>query len=362
MNEQAGLAVPDADVRSLNLIYYVDVKGKVTWANRPFAWFAEVNGAPRLASAVIGTSILDNFSGVHRARWSAIYPQLFEGRLSGHAERFSCPSPIQRREYVLRIVPVEIDGDLYLRHETGLLTDGDGELELGEPLRRESLHRGKGFEVAVCLRPLEPESGDGVWSRDLGDGKAFVVIADAMGHGPQAAAALAEFFALLDGDSMDDAKAALVRTNDRFMARPGQTPGDTMFITGLLMIVDSTHCKLEMLCFGHHGVVFTPSGPIEVPGGVPVGLISDYDAWPVVSMDLEKLGTRVLAYTDGIVEQFDPGGSMYGVEALTRDFSVTSSLPLAKSLSAVLRNVDRWRGNALVKDDQTLLGIDIHCS
>jgi sigma-B regulation protein RsbU (phosphoserine phosphatase) len=146
------------------------------------------------------------------------------------------------------------------------------------------------------------------------------------------------------------------------MARTRAIPGFTPFVTGLLMVLDPATSKLEVVCFGHHGVIFTPSGPVSVPGGLPIGILAGIDDWPLAEFDLKSLGTRVLAYTDGIVEQFDAAGEMYGLEKLAGDFSATSSETLARSLSYVLENLDRWRGSALVKDDQTLLGIDLAVS
>lgn len=353
------VAIPEADSRSDNAIYYTDILLTVVWANDAFARFAADNGAADMPRSILGGNVLASFSGVHRARWEAIYPELIAGRLLHHQERFSCPSPKVRREFVLHIAPVEIDNVMYLRHETRLLHEGEGSSFMESALRQEGGFPDKGYRFAACQRPVGGECGDGVWARELGHGKAVLMIADAMGHGTAAANALRDFVAILEADPFDDPLLALIRANNQFMARPGHVPGFTPFITGLLMMVDTAGGSLGILCFGHHGVVFTPSGPVEVRGGLPVGLLADYDEWPLVPLDVAALGSRVLAYTDGIVEQFNANGEMYGLDKLARDFSVTSSLPLATSLATVLENLDAWRGTALVKDDQSLLGIEV---
>jgi len=353
-------SAPARDVQGRNLTYYVDAHGTVVWTNRPFADFAEENGAAHLPSLVIGTQIINSFSGVHRSRWGAIYEMLLAGRLPSHVERFSCPSPTKRREYLLRIEPVTINDQQFLRHETILIPDDFEELEGEGHLKHEGTTDDGGIEFAAYERPLEEQSGDGIWTRDLGGGRIAFMIADAMGHGPVAAAAVRQFIGIMETDPLTDLRETIIRANRQFMALPENSAGETPFITGLLMIVDHRTSLASVVCFGHQGVIFTPSGPVELPGGLPVGIMADFEDWPVESLDLKVLGARFLAFTDGIVEQFDAEGEMYSTEKLTRDFAATTSLPLIKSIALILAELEKWRGSALVKDDQTLLAVQLN--
>jgi hypothetical protein len=349
--------IPQPDRESPNLIYYINGARELVGTNQSFAAFAASNGSPMLHESALGKDVLLNLSGVHKSRWKAIYGELLSGRLPQHSERFQCPSPLQRREFLMSVERVTVDGELLLRHETTLLATPVVDLT-GKPHEQEG-NEGRAFRFAICERPMEAESGDGAWVRKLGEGREAVMIADAMGHGPGAAAALRQFFQYIAADPLTDPRQAIVDANNKYTALPGHEVGATPFITGLLMTVDTNLNTMDIVCFGHHGMIFTPSGPIEVPGGLPVGILEGNTDWSVVSLDLNVLGPRALAYTDGIVEQFNGSGEMYGLDQLARDFSETATMPLAASLSAMLRRVDQFRKGALVKDDQTLLAMEV---
>ncbi|MEO8377595.1 MAG: PP2C family protein-serine/threonine phosphatase, partial [Candidatus Sumerlaeota bacterium] len=210
------------------------------------------------------------------------------------------------------------------------------------------------------LRTMEDDCGDGLWSKELGDSRYAFMILDAMGHGPAAAIALGEFVHVIEELPLLDLQATIAVVNARYMALPHFVTGETPFVTGLLLVVDESSGTLEAICFGHPGLIFTPTGCHEIPGGAPVGLIEGCDVWPVRRLLLRALGSRILAYTDGVIEQFNARGSMYGMDNLAQNFASTSWLPLTTSLETILHNMDRWRGGAALMDDQGLLGIEFH--
>ena len=63
-----------------------------------------------------------------------------------------------------------------------------------------------------------------------------------------------------------------------------------------------------------------------------------------------KPGDRVVLYTDGLVEVFNPGGEMLGTERLTKLVRDSSTQPPPEMAQAILRGVSNWRHGPLAED------------
>ena len=310
------IPVPEADQQSANIIYYSDAQNHLVWANAAFEEFARDNGATDLYTKLIGTSLVESFSGAHHNRLKAIYAQLLNGQLLQHVEHVACPSPDYRREYQLKIVPLSIEGTLYLRHESVSLTQHIKPVEA----ERQATIEGQqdGLEYYGMQQSLEAACGDALWMQTLDDGRRVFLIADAMGHGERAAIAIEELLVSLAQTTFDDLQQTIVHVNQYYLRRNPGKPGEVPFVTGLLMLVDLGQAQLEVVSFGHDGLIFTPAGPISIPSGLPIGILNDYEQWPVTMLDFKSLGYRFLAYTDGVVEQFDTGGRVYSLDNLAK--------------------------------------------
>ena len=66
-----------------------------------------------------------------------------------------------------------------------------------------------------------------------------------------------------------------------------------------------------------------------------------------------------MAFSDGFTEQFDAQGGMYGTERLTRVFQESQHLDLDAAVRAILDDLEGFRGDALVKDDRTLIAFEL---
>lgn len=350
--------IPEAERQSGNLVYYTGDDLRFVWGNALFDRFAAENGAEGMGEALRGRVLTDGFSGSHRCRWQAIYAKILSGTLASYCERFACPSPRVRRELFMQVEPVWHEGKRYLRHETIPISEKPGRSGEKTSVRTQD-GRSDGIEFSGFLRSLKPESGDAYWTRALEDGRTALLVADAMGSGPAAARATECLLDVLASLPLVDLQQAVTTANREFMNRMGGIPGETPFVTGILMTVDPPTARLDVVCFGHHGLIFTPGGPVEVSGGLPIGVLEDNEEWAPARLELGTLGLRGLAYTDGIVEQFDSSGMMYGTQSLEQNFHLTARLPLSQTLSALVLSLDDWRGDAMIKDDQTLLGFEL---
>ena len=89
-----------------------------------------------------------------------------------------------------------------------------------------------------------------------------------------------------------------------------------------------------------------------------MGLAEEEEPWPENTVELAKHGRRFLVFSDGITEQFNPEGDMFGIDGLHEAFRRYMDLPLDDLLNRILHDLTGFRDTALVKDDQTLLALD----
>ena len=95
-----------------------------------------------------------------------------------------------------------------------------------------------------------------------------------------------------------------------------------------------------------------------IDGGPPVGLVAEVEPWPQIHIDMLLHGNRFLVFSDGITEQFNIEGEMFGTKRLLNAFQRHLQLPLEKMIAEIIEELNRFRGPALVKDDQTLLALE----
>lgn len=69
-------------------------------------------------------------------------------------------------------------------------------------------------------------------------------------------------------------------------------------------------------------------------------------------------GDRVLMYTDGLTESFNPRGEMLGIDGLTEMVREASALPLDEMKQQILSRVAAWRGGPAA-DDVSLVLVEI---
>jgi sigma-B regulation protein RsbU (phosphoserine phosphatase) len=214
------------------------------------------------------------------------------------------------------------------------------------------------FRVARHLEPLDDVGGDLVWHRSYDEGTDLVV-GDLMGHGVEASVHAAKLVMMLDALAAEhrepqDILAALNRGLIRH--RPAH---ETAFATGILFRFGRDATRLRCASFGHAGPIFSRSGQVQLGVGLPLGMVETVPIWPSTELDLREHGTRFLVFSDGITEQFDADGAMYGTQRLVETFRSALDLDLDAMLRRIVEDVDVYRGDALVKDDRTLIALEL---
>ncbi len=211
--------------------------------------------------------------------------------------------------------------------------------------------------VAGILEPAYDVAGDSL-DYALNDNVLHLAMIDAMGHGLNAAVlatvavgayrharraqpGLAELYAFMD-----------TAIDDQF--------GPDHFVTAQMMRLDIGTGHLEWVNAGHpapmlirdHRVI----GALEGPGTLPVGFGGSK---PQINTRQLRRGDRVLAYTDGLVEEHTTGGALFGEDRLIATIERVG--PASANVQQMVRDLShtlmRERGG-ITSDDATLFLIE----
>jgi sigma-B regulation protein RsbU (phosphoserine phosphatase) len=92
--------------------------------------------------------------------------------------------------------------------------------------------------------------------------------------------------------------------------------------------------------------------------GLPVGLLerAEYDEIQFTAQP----GDVILLYSDGVSDQTNEAGQLYGEQRLARYFTSITDLPASELATALLDDIIRFRGATPVHDDQTVIVLKVH--
>lgn len=169
-----------------------------------------------------------------------------------------------------------------------------------------------GWHLAAFYRPARTVGGDFYDIIELADGRVMVVTGDVTDKGVPAALVMASTYALLrsTADVVTSPGEVLRRVNELLIP---QIPMN-MFVTCLVLVIDLKTGETHFANAGHNLPYLRRDGVVTQleARGMPLGLMpgSVYDEHETVI----EPGDIVLLYSDGITEQHDASGEMFGFE------------------------------------------------
>ena len=211
-----------------------------------------------------------------------------------------------------------------------------------------------GCEGAARMIPATTMGGDFYDYIELPDGRIGLVIADVSGHGVPAA-----FFMAVARTNLrelavrhSDPGECLAQTNDALCA---QNPQD-LFVTVFYCILDPKTGVLRYANGGHNPpYVRRAAGPVESltgAGGLVLGALPGA-TYPTHTVQLLS-GDRLVLYTDGVTEAFNPAAELYGAQRLADEVHVHGSGTPAALVERICQSVTNFAGTAPQSDDITL--------
>jgi sigma-B regulation protein RsbU (phosphoserine phosphatase) len=119
--------------------------------------------------------------------------------------------------------------------------------------------------------------------------------------------------------------------------------------------------EFQFTAAGHPPLLLVRPG--ESPGmldvdGFPIGMAPDSDDFHQKAITLEP-GDRLLIYSDGLPDAMNGEGEVFGAARLLETVQNLSGASLGELIRAVTGELAKWRGEAAVNDDVSLLGLEV---
>ncbi|MGQ0831978.1 MAG: ATP-binding SpoIIE family protein phosphatase [Microthrixaceae bacterium] len=234
----------------------------------------------------------------------------------------------------------------------------DQELKVAQLIQQQFLPQEapapEGWEVVPYYCPAREVGGDFYDFIPLSEGRIGLVVGDVTDKGVPAAMVMATTHSILrtDAPRVIDPGAVLSRANDLLCA---EMP-PKMFVTCLYAVLEPATGRLRFANAGHNlPCINTGDGVVEPRAtGMPLGLMPGlvYEEQEVMVAP----GSRVLLYSDGVVEAHNPAGELYGFPRIR---ALVGRTPLgADVVRAVLDDLASFTGAGWEQeDDITLVSI-----
>jgi len=218
-----------------------------------------------------------------------------------------------------------------------------------------------GCDGAARMVPATTMGGDFYDFIELPDGRIGLVMADVSGKGVPAAFFMAVALTNLRGFAVlcSGPGACIARTN-QVLCR--ENPMD-LFVTVFYAVIDPATGVLTYANGGHNPpYVRRADGSVAAlagTGGLVLGAMPDVE-YPEHTVQLSP-GDRLVLYTDGVTEAFNPADEAYGTERLIAEVEAHGGGPSAALVERIFHSVTAFAGTAPQSDDITLavLGWDL---
>lgn len=214
----------------------------------------------------------------------------------------------------------------------------------------------KGIDYAVLFQPMEEVGGDIYDFFAIKENRIRFFLADATGHGIQAALQTMAIKTEYENIKMSSLNPEFVLTllNESIIQK-----FKSMYFSCLICDIDLSTKSLHYAAAGHPNIVFIKNKEFQLLGktGSLIGLNKSmvYNCLTVPYQD----GDSLYLFTDGCFEIFNINKVEFGEERFIKLLQEISSLPLNERIPSFQANIQNFRGKDNFEDDITLLAIDM---
>jgi serine phosphatase RsbU (regulator of sigma subunit) len=217
------------------------------------------------------------------------------------------------------------------------------------------------FSIFPTYIPTTMIGGDFYVFHQVDDQHIGILVADISGHGiPAALLASMVKVAFNANVSLADRPSALLGAVNQ--ALTGQLNNE--FITAAYLWFSFSDMTLVHASAGHPAPVLirgSKAGEIPAGGkGIPIGISGDM-TYTESTVDLKE-GDRILVYTDGLIEVFNPSGELFGKNRMLSSLEEFRHLQGDQLSEHLLAKVNKWSGkkkNTSLDDDVTMIVVDV---
>ena len=213
-------------------------------------------------------------------------------------------------------------------------------------------------------RPTSAVGGDLFDVIPLGDSRAGVLICDVQGHGVRAAMGTAMIRALLEHiRRLADEPGHFLEEMNRELVGITRKSHITMEITAFYGLIDLEASQMQYVSAAHPEPVLSRDNEVRllphpaVPVSPPLGR-HDHVFYPHGSVKLCP-GDRIILYTDGLTQAFNPHDESFGQERLCAAIRERRQMRCAPMLDQILAEVTNFTQGRDFSDDVCLIAAEI---
>ena len=208
--------------------------------------------------------------------------------------------------------------------------------------------------------PAKEVGGDLFETVKLRDGRLLVLLGDVSGKGSSAAIIMAIAQTIIKTLAPEESNiiSILQKANKYLSAEMEEMDGK--FVTLQLVAIDIASGECEFASAGHGPLlVKRKDKEEEIPpkSGMPLGLF-DPPLSPFVSTNFKlNPGDSFVMFTDGLYEESNQGGDMFGTDRIKKILNSTSQGSAKEITKALITACQQWREGTEAHDDLTVLTI-----
>jgi len=213
------------------------------------------------------------------------------------------------------------------------------------------------YSLWAQVRPAKSVGGD-LYYFHQSNGRLWLAVGDVSDKGVPAALFMARAISLIQQQVGTAPAEAMAILNDALES--GNE--NCMFLTLFLGVLDLGSGQLSFASGGHTPPIILRDGRAESlsqDDGPALGLASGLE-FPTNRITLTP-GDRLVIYTDGIDEAFNPQGTMFGTQRVLTNIEASGALAPAEAGPTMMQAVDSFADTAPQSDDITLLVLDFQC-
>jgi sigma-B regulation protein RsbU (phosphoserine phosphatase) len=210
-------------------------------------------------------------------------------------------------------------------------------------------------DIAACNDPASHISGDFYNWFDLPDGRVVVTIGDVTGHGMSAAFLMATTQLLVRTTMLQfgDPGKSLTEINRQLC----QQVFNGQFVTMVILVIDPAEQVLDLSLAGHMPPLISDGGgfkPLPSQPQLVLGVEAD-ETYPTERYTLQP-DSRVVLYTDGVIDALAPDGRRLGTKGLLQLLSKPGH-NATDLLNDIVTGIATFRGVRDLADDLTLVAL-----
>ncbi|MCP4130375.1 MAG: serine/threonine-protein phosphatase [bacterium] len=215
-----------------------------------------------------------------------------------------------------------------------------------------------GLDFCVKFFPMIEVGGDIYDIAEIRPGYTRLFLADATGHGIQAALVtmiIKSEYEMLKKNILAPGKL-LDFLNEIFMTTHQKL---NVFFTNIVVDIDLNNNRLIYASAGHADQFLITGDKIlklEHTGRL-MGFAGDLNI-KEEEIEIEE-GCKILLFSDGYYEQYNSSGEEYGEKRFFESIIQYKDMPLRESIDRSLSDLDDFMKNDEFKDDQTLIGVQV---